>query len=187
MLLLLLQGHPVHGLLTDRRIILRESSGSCGFPLDLCCVCFKVRCARHWTPVRIFRIKIELQYCLSAVLTSMLCRTRTCNDPCILISSREYLHVSLRKYHANADQPSVLHKCCCCCQAETDSSYSILDLKSVQPYVASGCAADCMATMFKLATTNPFCGCLPKMLPNGVRLGFSRIGRQHDMHMPAPR
>ncbi|WIA15026.1 hypothetical protein OEZ85_001727 [Tetradesmus obliquus] len=94
-------GKPVHGLLTDRRIILRESSGSCGFPLDLCCVCFK---------------------------------------------------------------------------AETDSSYSILDLKSVQPYVASGCAADCMATMFKLATTNPLCCCLPKMLPNGVRLGFSRVG-----------
>jgi hypothetical protein len=41
--LVLLQGKPVHGLLTDRRIILRESSGSCGFPLDLCCVCFKVR------------------------------------------------------------------------------------------------------------------------------------------------
>jgi hypothetical protein len=35
-----------------------------------------------------------------------------------------------------------------------------------------------MATMFRLATTNPFCCCLPKMLPNGVRLGFSRIGEQ---------
>jgi hypothetical protein len=38
-----------------------------------------------------------------------------------------------------------------------------------------------MATMFKLATTNPLCCCLPKMLPNGVRLGFSRVGEQ-----PAP-
>jgi hypothetical protein len=44
-LLLLLQGQPVHGLLTDRRIILRESSGSCGFPLNLCCICFKVCCS----------------------------------------------------------------------------------------------------------------------------------------------
>jgi hypothetical protein len=43
-LVLLLQGQPVHGLLTDRRIILRESSGSCGFPLNLCCICFKVCC-----------------------------------------------------------------------------------------------------------------------------------------------
>uniref|UniRef100_A0A383VIH8 Uncharacterized protein n=1 Tax=Tetradesmus obliquus TaxID=3088 RepID=A0A383VIH8_TETOB len=69
-----------------------------------------------------------------------------------------------------------LDLCCVCFKAETDSSYSILDLKSVQPYVASGCAADCMATMFKLATTNPLCCCLPKMLPNGVRLGFLRVG-----------
>jgi hypothetical protein len=45
-LVLLLQGQPAHGLLTDRRIILRESSGSCGFPLNLCCICFKVCCGQ---------------------------------------------------------------------------------------------------------------------------------------------
>jgi hypothetical protein len=65
--------------------------------------------------------------------------------------------------------------CCICFKGEVDDNYAVADLKIVQPYMAEGCTVGCYECMFSWATKyDPFCCCLPKLLPNGVRLGFAR-------------
>lgn len=56
-----------------------------------------------------------------------------------------------------------------------DSNYAVVDLKSVEPYIARGFLAKVFEFCFKMSS-QPGCCCCPKMLPSGVRLGFSRPG-----------